>query len=425
MGLLINMFLKRSMPHKKVGLFVEVGRMRKVLNVLLEGRLIKTILGLVDQGIGYLSRAIIARITPVCNKSVIFMTYNKEYMCNPKYIIEEIIRQKLSWELYWVTNKKSPQSTIPNGVECVKYKTAAFYLKCFSSKIWVDNAINFTWLPLYKKNNQVYINTWHGSMGIKRIGSSDNKNRRWVRCAKKCGKKTDYVISNSQFEDGVYRNTYWPKTEILRFGHARNDPLFDEKKKEEARRKVHSSYNLSQGKRIIMYAPTFRDDGSFDWFNLSCKSVKQAMEQRFGGEWIIFIRYHFHDRNKTNYDELSQEYVIDVTDYPDMQELMLASDAGITDYSSWAYDYVFLRKPLFIYASDLEKYNSERGLYYKLETTPFPIADCNEALIHNICHFDETNYQKRIDAFLDDKGSVEDGQAAKRIVEKMKEIIGN
>ena len=102
----------------------------------------------------------------------------------------------------------------------------------------------------------------------------------------------------------------------------------------------------------------------------------------------------------------------------------MIADAGMTDYSSWAYDFVLTRRPMFIFATDLAQYNTERGLYYPLESTPFPVSQSSDELLEHVRAFNDDVYQKKIDAFLQDKGCVEDGHAAERIVAKMKEIIG-
>ena len=108
-----------------------------------------------------------------------------------------------------------------------------------------------------------------------------------------------------------------------------------------------------------------------------------------------------------------------------MQELLVAAEVGITDYSSWAYDYVITKKPLFIYATDIEKYDGTRGFYYSLETTPFPICRNNEELHDNVVSFDQGQYLNKCDAFLEEKGCAETGEAAVKIVEFIKkECLG-
>lgn len=106
-----------------------------------------------------------------------------------------------------------------------------------------------------------------------------------------------------------------------------------------------------------------------------------------------------------------------------MQELIAITDIAVTDYSSWIYDFMLLRKPGFIFATDIDKYNTERGFCYPLETTPFPIARNNDELISNILDFSETVYLEKLEQFLQDKGCIEDGHASERVVELIKEII--
>ena len=111
------------------------------------------------------------------------------------------------------------------------------------------------------------------------------------------------------------------------------------------------------------------------------------------------------------------EKVVNVTDYPDMQELLCGVDLGITDYSSWMCDFVLTNKPGFLYTSDIEKYVDERGFYYPLESSPFPVAKTNEELYKKILNFDEKKYKKDVKDFLKDKGCCEQGNASKTVVE--------
>jgi CDP-glycerol glycerophosphotransferase len=181
---------------------------------------------------------------------------------------------------------------------------------------------------------------------------------------------------------------------------------------------------LEPGKKLMLYAPTFRDDGDTSCYNLDYELLKQALEQRFGGEWIILVRAHFKNRAKKANKVEEFEWLKNASKYPDMQELMSVVDSGITDYSSWAYDYVLTGRPMFLYAEDIEKYNDGRGFYYPLESTPFLIATDNDEMQQNILNFDEQVYADRVDAFLKDKGCYETGKASQLVVEKIKEIMG-
>ena len=93
-------------------------------------------------------------------------------------------------------------------------------------------------------------------------------------------------------------------------------------------------------------------------------------------------------------------YIKDVSKYSDIQELMLITDVGITDYSSWIFDFLLTGKPAFIYADDIYLYEDERGFYYPLSTTPFPIAQTSDELQRNIIKFDLQKYENKANELL-------------------------
>ena len=390
----------------------------------------------IDRGIGELTRRIYSRRVEVVPNRLFFTTFNGAYNCNQKYITKELIKQEVPVEIYWgVTKdqiKKRNKDGIPDEVELVERYSFKYFKALASSKIWFDNALCCVWKYIPKKKNQIYVETWHGSMGLKRISKADIKDKHWLRKAKLCGKNVDCCISNSTFETQVFRETYFPKNEIFEFGHARNDILFDDTDKAELKEKIFKRYNLSfekgtlvdsvQDTHVCLYAPTFRDDKSQDFADINYKKLLEALREKYGGEWKIFKRFHYKDKRTKN---KKVKNVVNVTSYPDMQELMLIADIGITDYSSWICDFVLTGKPGFIYATDLEKYNNLRGFYYPLEETPFPIATNNNEMIENVLNFDDDEYQEKREEFLAARGSKEDGHAAERIVDYVKEILKN
>ena len=380
-----------------------------------------------DEGIGILVRKIFYFIPEIEPKKIVFMTYKNDYTCNPKYIAEELIRQGLDYDLVWAVDKNSlkKKEQFPNQIRLVKRGSFEFFYEIASAKIWVDNALNFIWKPCPKKKEQIYLQTWHGSLGIKRIGETDVKNKRWLWSAKYCNQLTNYCISNSNFESNeVYRTTYWEKTPILLYGHARNDILVNASPKviSEVKEKVVQFFGLNENDKIVLYAPTFRDGDTIDCYNLDYCALIEALEKKFGGNWKVLSRFHFKNAKKGNNLNLDGQ-VYNATTYLDIQELILVADIGITDYSSWIYDFMLTRKPGFIFALDRELYENERGFYYSLDETPFPVAENNQELIEKILNFNIKNYVDDVERFLQDKGSVDDGHASERIVEKIKTII--
>jgi len=413
-----------------------VNKFKKVIPALVEGRFlrktavfVKVLFVSLDRQIGIFAKYILSCKTAVKGNKVMFISFQGDYTCNPKYITEKLMEKYDHCEIVWSTRAKNLKNhSFPEGVRLVEQYTYDFYKELASSKVWVVNSVEFLKNPLHKKKGQVLIETWHGSLGIKRFDKNANSGRRWVQAATLNGKIADYCISNSTFENAVYRETYWPKTEILEFGHPRNDILVnrDPEQLRELRERIFEKYKIEEGTKVILYAPTFRDSHKFDCYNIDFKRLTETLAERFGGEWKVIVRFHPTVRKEAKKKKkLSKGYVVDMTAYPDIQEIMAISDAAITDYSSWIYDFVLLRRPGFIYAVDIEDYNSERGFYYKLETTPFPVSTNNDELFENILAFDEEAYLDKTEEFLNSKGCFENGTASEKTADLIAEITAD
>jgi len=391
----------------------------KIKSALAEGTFFLTVLNKIDSSLGKLSRKLLFRKGEIQNNKLFVMTFDNGYNCNPRYIVDEIIRQKLPIDIVWAGDKNSMKpGNFPSQVRVVECKSYEMYQEQASAKIWLDNGLSCLWYHMPKKKSQVYINTWHGSMGIKKLhGSAD-----WMALSKKLKKTTDYVVSNSTFEEEVYSTTFWQGVPVWKCGHARNDMLFDKESFVGIREEVAEYFGIDTDKKILLYAPTFRDNGDISCFDIDYKKLKESLEEKYGGEWVILVRMHF--KNRSGVSALNfNSWLKDAEKYPDMQKLIAVADFGITDYSSWAYDFVLTRRPMVLYAPDIEKYQQGRGLYYPLEETPFPIACNNEELTEAVLSFDDKKYQPEIDKFLEARGCYEKGTAAKQIVENIKKIM--
>ena len=369
----------------------------------------------------------------VQKNKIIFNNFQGElYGCNPKYIVEEILKRKLPYDLYWLCKdiEKIDKSSFPKEIHLTPFKKEEGIKDLSTAKIVVGNVrynllIQQGWI---KKSSQRYIQTWHGSLGIKKIDEAvSNKNfkdRDWCNIAQVDAKYTDYLLSNSDFEDEVFKTSFWYDGPILKVGHPRNDVFFfEDSKKQLLKDKVYNYFNINKDNKILLYVPSYRDNKRLNCYKLEAIKLKQTLKQKFGGNWVIAIRMH--PRLKTLSKKLFNfsNNIIDATNYPDIQELLLVSDICLTDYSSCIFDFMLSRKPGFIFATDIEKYNTERGFYYQLEETPFPIATNNEELINNIELFDYNSYKVKVEEFLTNKGCIEDGLASKRVVDLIEEIM--
>ena len=368
------------------------------------------------------------RRQPIDDKKIMFLTSRGTYNCHPRAIADEIIRRKLPYKIIWVVRKENVvlNEVYPEEIETVRRGSYEFYQEAYSSKVWVDNSVTFSYLFAKKRPEQVLFQTWHGTFGLKKFDASVNNNKYWVKKAYQEGAQTDYILTDCKFEEDLFCTTFWEKSEPLPYGHPRNDILF-ENHKEEAdiiRKKVREYYQLAEDTHVLLFAPTYRDSSEFEYEELDYERVADALTEKFGGEWVVMVRYHFLDRKVKGLAALGGR-IINVTSYPDIQDLMLVTDIALTDYSSWIYDYFFTKKPGLIYAPDLDDYvEKEREFLFPLESTPFAIAKNNDQLIENIKNFDENQYREKWQEFSDRMNCYEDGNAAKRFVDKLEEIMG-
>ena len=322
------------------------------------------------------------------------------------------------WDLVWMVQyPKTQKGQFPPGVRLVEYGSPEAMYEYATARFWVCNyhLVHYLNKGLLKKPGQLYIQMWHGSFGIKKIENDCGnltQDRAWLALAKKNAHYTDFWISNSDFETGIYRRAFWDVKDVRMFGHPRNDIFFGAGM-ERARAQVEQFLGKT-GYKLLLYVPTFRDDRMFWEQGLDFALVKQSITERAGGDWLVLMRLH--PRMKEFTELLPTEpFCADVTEYPDIQELLAAADAVVTDYSSAVFDYLLTGRPAFVYAPDYKAYETMRGLYYPLEETPFPVALTNAQMAKHIASFDELVYKEKVKKFLVEKGSVEDGSAACRV----------
>ncbi len=351
------------------------------------------------------------------------------YGCNGKYVTEVLLRSSLPYDIVWtVKDKEKHAADFPERVRIVEYGTQEAMYEYATAAVWLCNyhLIYYFNRGLVKKPGQSYIQMWHGSFGIKKIENDCsilNSVRSWTALAKKNAAETDYWISNSGFETGVYRSAFWGAERILEYGHPRND-LFFGGDRPDVRASVNGALGISDSVKLCLYVPTFREMGEPQTGKIDVSGVLAALEARNGEEWRFAVRFHPRMKDGER-DAFLGKWVgiINATDYPDIQELLFRADAVITDYSSCIFDFLLGANMAFLFVPDRDAYLDERGFYYPLEESPFPIAESNEELFLQIKNFDPERYGKRKDAFLVEKQSREDGRAAVRVAALIEQIV--
>ena len=162
--------------------------LKKINETMLKGNFLSVVIKYSNRKFQTRAYKRFAKKIKVEKNKILFATFQGRYTCNLKYIAEEILRRKLDVQIVWVVPKLTYQNLdyrleFPNQIKLVKSGTMEYYEEAASSRIWIDNALTLEYANLTKKKNQFLIQTWHGSMGIKRMGAEDQDNKYWVKKA--------------------------------------------------------------------------------------------------------------------------------------------------------------------------------------------------------------------------------------------------
>lgn len=232
----------------------------------------------------------------------------------------------------------------------------------------------------------------------------------------------DYFIANSEWEANLYKQIFRTSSpKILKLGHPRNDVFFKKNIHSDICAKIKKKYRIPKEKKILLYAPTRNDERPPKAYGLDVTRILATCSEKWGGEWVCIARLTTKGAIWHYLPETPD--IIFAHHHADFQELLVAADVCISDYSSCIFDYLHTRKPAFIFATDYASYMQKRGLYYPLSMTPFLIARNNTELAENIRKYDPIIYNNKVEQFLLGKGSIEDGFAAKRTVDFLENQI--
>ncbi len=345
------------------------------------------------------------------NKIILWANGFKQYGCSPKYITEYILCNYPSkFDLVWVFE---PGTIIPKGldkrVRIVYYFSIEYLKELHTAKFVICNMRTGDAHYWKKRPQQIYIQTWHSSLRLKKIEGDAAKQftEEYIHACKEDSKKIDILISGCKFSTEIFKRAFWYDGMILECGTPRCDVFFNNT--ESIRKKVYKYYEIAENDKLILYAPTFRSNKPSDFLGMDFKRLKETL----GNEWVVGARIH-----PNVLDSVVPEGAIPMSTYSDMQELIAAADILITDFSSCMFDMAIAGKPCILYAPDLEEYlEKERGLYFKIKELPFLIARDMDELCKMLLEFDCRNYYRQLDKFMSKIGSFEDGHAAERVFE--------
>lgn len=366
------------------------------------------------------------RLFPVKNNRVFLvndLAYN--YSDNPKSIAEYLLQEYNGFEIIFAV--KDPTKYSDFDKKCilfVKFNSMSYFYYAMTSAVFLTNSGGFSYLPLRKK--QYVINTWHGGGAYKKCGIDMYEDSLLFRkdLLLSANKTNVFLSTCRRFSDVISECMLIPRTVFWEIGMPRNDIMLrnDIEYRELLRKKI----GLKEDEKLVLFAPTYRkaNDNYFNEsvaisYGVDCIRVCSALEKRFGGSWKFGFRFH---PCVVNRNQLPEGNVMDLSDYPDMQELLCAADVMINDFSSSMWDFMLTGRPSFLFAVDLDHYIETTDVYTPVNEWPFPKSVNNDELEYNILTFDEKKYSEDCKRHYDSLGGCETGCATQKVCERIYEI---
>lgn len=347
---------------------------------------------------------------PIDKDKIVFSSFYGMVNDNPYAIYKKLCEKNVPCKCVWLVSKGK------RGTEKTEYVGRLSVKGCYhlaTARVWIDNSRKREWVC--KRKGQFYIQTWHGGIGNKLVekAAASKLSDGYVKEAIHDSEMIDLFLSNSAWMTNIIKRDFWYDGPVKETGYPREDILFDKTGK--MHRSVCAFYHVDPETRFVIYAPTFRNDPDMD-YGFDTERLVNTFQNKYGGVWKIIIRLHpnvLKEQHKVHYSD----NVLNGSEYPDMNELIMASEWLISDYSSCMFDALIAGRSVMAYVKDLEKYREERGFIVDPEKLPFPIARDEDDMNCVVENFDWNKFQQEGKRFLADCGMVQDGKASERVAD--------
>lgn len=353
------------------------------------------------------------------NKITFLSPHNEGFNDSLGAVMEEVIRR----DEFIVVKISSNDLNIDFSGVAGFFKSIKRILLFFTSKAYNLATskyifLNDNFMPMAKlrfKSEAVITQLWHAEGAFKKFGFYIDIPEEIRNIETECNKKLTYVVCSSEQVKPIYAEAFGVSDyKVLPLGAPRTDAFFKSINKSRLREQFDKRYPDCKDKRLVLYAPTFRDNRTDDRRLLNSIDA-DAFKERFPNSCLL-IRLH----PQVHTDTTKPDSTVDVSDYENVTQLMLLADILITDYSSICMDFAFLEKPVYFYAFDLDKYTSDRSFFYEYETyVPGPVARDFQTLLNLINSNVAQTYRKRMYAFKSFNFGNPDGKSAKKVVDRI------
>lgn len=297
--------------------------------------------------------------------TIVFVSFGgRKYDDSPRCIYEYMLTDHRfdNFKLVWAFIDPD-RHTIDRG-EKIKIDSMKYYRTLLSACCWVTNSSVERGLS-FKGKSAFYFNTWHGTP-IKKMGSDIGYSSQ-AFASKGKDSTIDIMLAQGQYEADIFSRVFNINIDKFRIiGLPRNDELVpNEYNHQLIRERICEKLNIPINKKIILYAPTFREYLKEDSNCIIAPPIDlKKWQRKLSDNYVILFRAHYEITKALNIVE--SDFMHDVSDYGNLNELMIASDILISDYSSIFFDYSILDKPMLCFAYDYEEYATKRGLYFDM-----------------------------------------------------------
>lgn len=364
---------------------------------------------------------------PVKHNVIMFESSNgRNYTGNPRYIYEEMVKQGLDKKYKCVWSLQNPEIEIPGKCVKIKRSRAKFLYYSLRSGFWIFDSRHQYYLK--KSKNTKYIQTWHGTplkklaLDMDKVNMSGHQDIEDYRAKfKESTSVWDYLISQNSFSSKIFKRAFAFNGKMLEIGYPRNDILVNENNEIKIN-EIKEKLNIDKDKKIILYAPTWRDNQFHESgiYKFATEMDFNAMQNALSDEYVLIVKFHYLVKDKIDWKKYGG-FVIECNEMWDIQELYLISDILITDYSSVMFDYALLSRPILFFTYDMEFYKDNlRDFYFDINTVPGPLIETTEELIEFIKNNTEEEYfEKYGDKYHDFRekyNEFDDGKASENII---------
>ena len=349
---------------------------------------------------------------------VVFSSFDcRSYNDNTRYVSEKLHELRPETDIVWLfadVEAARKQYAIPAYVRCLRAKSIAGKSALARARVVVDN-FNKKFYLHFPAKGQYYIQTWHGDRGFKKCGF-DNPSINFRMLEEHCA----LGIVGSDFGERLFHSAFHCRGELMKVGCPRNDILIRNDPAE--RDAIRAKLGLDEGTRVLLYAPTYRDSEMRGLrahrVPLDLEHVLDTLEAHTGAAWKCLTRTHYYSGRIAAGD--ASERIIPATDYPEMAELLLITDALLSDYSSCAGDYALTHRPIYLYQEDTAGYIAEtRDFYFDMEDPHYWIASTPQELDALIEQTTPERVRENCDAILGYYGAAETGHATEAVAESI------